>query len=232
MQLHDFQAHRHPQLGVQVRQRFVEQEHLGFAHDGAAHGHALALSAGQRARAAVQQVAEFQDLRGHIHALLDLVLGELADLQAVGHVLEHGHVRVERVVLEHHRDVALGGFQVVDDLVVNEDFAAGDGFQAGDHAHQRGFAAARRADDDDEFAVLDVHVDAMDDRHIAGVGFLDVTEAESSMSYSCSESCSGGRGRAGGTFSSPSRLKMKTPPWGAASRRRGVGVIFQCRPDP
>ncbi|MNC94024.1 hypothetical protein D3C83_107820 [compost metagenome] len=38
-------AHLHPQLGVQVRQRLVEQEHLRLANDGAAHRHALALPA-------------------------------------------------------------------------------------------------------------------------------------------------------------------------------------------
>jgi hypothetical protein len=67
------------------------------------------------ARLALQQVAQLQDLGGLVHARLDLVLGHLGDLQAVGHVVEHAHVRVQRVVLEHHGDVALGRLQVVDD---------------------------------------------------------------------------------------------------------------------
>src|SRR3712207_7373196 len=33
---------------VEVRERLVEQEHLGVAHDGAAHRHALPLPAGER----------------------------------------------------------------------------------------------------------------------------------------------------------------------------------------
>jgi hypothetical protein len=66
------------------------------------------------ARLAFQQVAQFQDLGGLVDARLDLVLGHLADLQAVGHVVEHAHVRVQRVVLEHHGDVALGRLQLVD----------------------------------------------------------------------------------------------------------------------
>jgi hypothetical protein len=41
----DLGAHLHPELGVEVAERLVEQEDLGIAHDGAAHGDALALAA-------------------------------------------------------------------------------------------------------------------------------------------------------------------------------------------
>ena len=41
----DFATHLDAQLRIQVGQWLVEQEQLGFAHDGAAHGNALALSA-------------------------------------------------------------------------------------------------------------------------------------------------------------------------------------------
>jgi hypothetical protein len=49
------------QGGVQVRQRLVEQEHGGLAHDGAADRHALALAAGQGLGLALQQVFDLQD---------------------------------------------------------------------------------------------------------------------------------------------------------------------------
>jgi hypothetical protein len=68
VQLLDLEAGLRAQLGVQVGQRLVEQEHLRLAHDGAAHGHALALAAGQFARLALQQVAEFEDLGGLVDA--------------------------------------------------------------------------------------------------------------------------------------------------------------------
>jgi hypothetical protein len=51
----DLGAHRHAQLGVEVGQRLVEQEHLRIAHDGAAHRDALALAAGQLPGIAVEQ---------------------------------------------------------------------------------------------------------------------------------------------------------------------------------
>ena len=55
VQFLDLGAHLHAQLGVEIRQRLVEQEHLRVAHDGAAHGDALALAAGKLARKALEQ---------------------------------------------------------------------------------------------------------------------------------------------------------------------------------
>ena len=80
-----------------------------------------------------------------------------------GHVLEHRHVREERVGLEHHRDAPLFGRQVVDAAPADLQRTRGDLFQPGDQAQQRRFAAAGRADENDEFAVLDADVDALDD---------------------------------------------------------------------
>ena len=84
-----------------------------------------------------------------------------------GHVLEHRHMRIERVVLEHHGDAALGGRQLVDPLAADMDAAAVQLLQPGDHPQQRGLAAARRADENREFFLLDLEVDAVDDLGVA-----------------------------------------------------------------
>ncbi len=62
----DLDPHLHPQLGVEVGQRLVEQKHLRVAHDGAAHGHALALAAGQLLRLAVHQFDDIEHARGFV----------------------------------------------------------------------------------------------------------------------------------------------------------------------
>ena len=64
MQRLDLGAHLHAQLGVEVGERLVEQEHLRVAHDGAAHGDALALAARELARLALQELLEAEDLGG------------------------------------------------------------------------------------------------------------------------------------------------------------------------
>ncbi len=77
-------------------------------------------------------------------------------------VLRDRHVRVERVVLEHHRHVAVARLQVVDDTLADPDLALADLLEAGDHAQRRRLAAARRPDEDDELPVVDVEVQVGD----------------------------------------------------------------------
>jgi hypothetical protein len=72
-------------------------------------------------------------------------------------------VRVQRVGLEHHRQVALGRADFGDVAAIEFDGAAADFFKAGDQPQQGGFTAAGRADEDHEFLVVHFKVDALDD---------------------------------------------------------------------
>ena len=166
VQLLDFQPGLHTQLGVQIGQRFVKQEHARLPDDGPAHRHALALAARQCAWFAVEQMAQFQNARCNADPRLDLGQRDFGNFQAVGHVVEHAHVRVQRIVLKHHRDVALGGLEVVDNLAANRDGALADLFQPGNHAQQRRFAAAGRAHNDNKFMVGDSSAYAV--QHLQG----------------------------------------------------------------
>jgi hypothetical protein len=74
-----------------------------------------------------------------------------------------GHVRVQRVALEHHRDAAPRGRELVDALGADEQFAGGDVLEPGDAAQQRRLAAAGRADEDHELAIANLEVDAVQD---------------------------------------------------------------------
>ena len=69
---------------------------------------------------------------------------------------------VKGVGLEHHRDAALGGVNVIDDFAADGQFAACDILKPRDHAQEGGFAAARGADEDDKFAGLNLQIDTLD----------------------------------------------------------------------
>src|SRR5262245_62611695 len=83
----------------------------------------------------------------------------MSNLDAKPHVHELHHMRVERLILEHHRDVAILRRQIIDDLPTDADLAGGDLLKASDHAQGRAFAAAGRSYQHDEFVVGDIKVD-------------------------------------------------------------------------
>ncbi len=165
----DLAAHLHPQLGVEVGQRLVHQERLGIAHDRAAHRDPLTLTAGQLRGLAVQKVGQVKDFRGLLDLLGDLGLLHLRQRQREGDVLPHGHVRVERVGLEHHRDVAVLGRLLVHPLAADAQLARRDILQPGNHVQRGGLSAAGRADQDDELAVGDGERQVLHGRRAVGV---------------------------------------------------------------
>ncbi len=162
MLLLELDAGLHAQLGVEVRERLIQQEGLRLADDGAAQGDALALAAGELARLALEQRPQLEDVCRLLDATVDLRLRRAAHPQAEGEIVEHGHVRVERVGLEDHGDVAVARGHVVDHLVADPDRAFAELLESGQHAQRRRLAAAGRTDHDHELRVLDVEVQVID----------------------------------------------------------------------
>jgi hypothetical protein len=68
----DLHPHLHPELGVEIGKRLVEEEYSRLAHDGAADRDALALAAGELARPPVEQLLDLQDLGRLCDAPFDL----------------------------------------------------------------------------------------------------------------------------------------------------------------
>ena len=163
----DVGAHLDAQLRVEVRERLVHQEHARHADDRAPHRDALALAAGQLAGLPLEVVLEPEHLRHVAHALVAHLLLDLRDLQREPDVLRHGHVRVERVVLEDHRDVAVLRRDVGDVALADVDRSGVDLLEAGEHAERGRLARARWADEDHELAVRDVEVERVDCGRVA-----------------------------------------------------------------
>ncbi len=102
--------------------------------------------------------------------------------QAELDVLRHRLVRKQRVALEHHAEAAVARLDVVDHAAVDPDLARGRILEARDHAQRRGLAAAGRADEHHELAVLDRDVDVLhgDDR---AERLVQVAELDPRQSY-------------------------------------------------
>src|SRR5207249_3083422 len=91
------------QLGVEVRQRLVEQENLGIPHQGPAQRDALALAARELSRIPPREVRDAEHLGRPPDLLHDLRAGRPARLEGERDVLEDGPVRVEGVRSEERR---------------------------------------------------------------------------------------------------------------------------------
>ncbi len=154
--------HLNPQLGVEIGERLVHQERRRLAHDGPTHGHPLPLTTGEGLRLAIEVLGDLEGLGGVLDPPPDVVLRHLAELETERHVVEHRHVRVEGIVLEHHGDVPVLGWDVVHHPIADLQLALADVLQPGDHPQQGGLAAPRRADEHHELAVAYLQVDIGD----------------------------------------------------------------------
>ncbi len=172
----DLGAHLDAEFGVEVGERLVHQEGLRVPDDGAAHGDALTLAAGEVGGLSVQVLREVEDAGGLLDLGVDDGLVRLGQPQSEAHVVADVHVWVEGVALEHHGDVTVLGRAVVDHPAVDPQGAFGDVLQSGDHVEGGGLAAAGGADQDDELAVGDGEVEVVDGESAVGVALGDAVE--------------------------------------------------------
>jgi hypothetical protein len=167
-----------PELRVQVRQRLVEQEDLRAPGQRATHRDPLSLSAGQLCRLAVHELIEREQLAHLAHALADDLLVHLPLSQPERQVLRDRLVRIQRVVLEHHRDVAVLRGDAVHDALPDRDSAGGRLVQTRHHPERSGLAAARRSDEHQELTVLYQEVQRVDGGRAAREDLRDLVEGD------------------------------------------------------
>ncbi|MNK94156.1 hypothetical protein D3C87_1143490 [compost metagenome] len=75
-------------------------------------------------------------------------------------------MRIKRIGLEHHGNAPTRGRDFIDQLAVDKHLTAGDFLQTRNHAQQRRFPAAGRPDENDEFALFDLQIDAVQDFYL------------------------------------------------------------------
>ena len=160
----DLGAHLEAQLRVEVGQRLVEQEQRRVARQRAAHRDTLALAAGELAGLAIEQVRDLQQSpRRSRRSRFCSALGTLRISSPNEMFSRTRHVRIERIGLEHHRDVAVLAAAGALTARRRSGSRRGDRLQPGDHVQQGRLAAARAADQDQELALVDLDVDALQD---------------------------------------------------------------------
>ena len=107
-------------------------------------------------------------------------LPRLRKLEGEREVLEDGLVRIEGVVLEHHRDVPITRGKAVDDLVPDPDRPVRDPLETRNHAERRRLPAAGWPDEHHQLTVGDLERQVDHGNRSVGVDLLDVLERDGS----------------------------------------------------
>ena len=154
--------HLFAQLGIERPERFIEQQHLRVVDQRPGQGHALPLATAELVGLAMPEAAQANRLEHLVGPRAPRRLAHLLHLQPVLHVLQHGHVRKQGVVLEHGVDIAIERCQPGDIATLQEDGACRRALEAGDHSQHGGLAAAGRAEQREELAFADAEIDRID----------------------------------------------------------------------
>ena len=183
MQAPYLELHLLAQLLVERAERLVHQHELRLEHQRARHGDALLLAAGQLRGAASAETGELHHVERALDAPADLGGGDPPDRERKCDVLGDTHVREQRVVLEHHADRAPMRRQPRQRRAVEQDLAFGRRLEAGEHHQRRRLAGARRPEERQELAALDVEIEPVDDARDAVVRLADRHEADDRVGH-------------------------------------------------
>ena len=161
----ELRAHVVAELGVEVGQRFVEEQQARAADEGAADRDPLLLASARGFGLAVEDVPDAEHFRHLAHPGPDLGPRDAGLAEGIGEVLEDGEVRIEGEGLEHHRDPAIGRRDARDVLAVEFHPPAVRRLEPGDDPQGRGLAGRARPEQAEELPVPDAEVDAVQGDH-------------------------------------------------------------------
>ena len=114
---------------------------MGFANKRPANRDALALSSAQFAWLLTKKVADFQHRGGLTDPVIDFRGSQFFQPEIQREIFIARHVRVKRIGLEYHRNVALPRRDRFNGCAAQANPAGGGGVQAGNQAQQCGLSA-------------------------------------------------------------------------------------------
>ncbi|MNC37815.1 hypothetical protein D3C75_863960 [compost metagenome] len=103
----DFHTHIHPQIGIEIAERLIEQQQIRLDDQCPGNRHPLALSAGQCSRESFLKTAQTDNFQHPCHPLPDLRLLQLAQPEAERHIVVHRQMREQRIALKHKAEIPL-----------------------------------------------------------------------------------------------------------------------------
>ncbi len=151
-----FTLHLFAQIGVERRERLIEQEKLRAVHQCAGERDALLLTTAQPGGAHGSEFGHLDHVQGSFDAAGDFLFRNTLDAQTVGHVVARVEMWKQSVVLKDSVYAAFVGRQLVQSLAGHPDFPGRRLFEAGDEAQKRSFSGAAFAEQSEKFSGSDV----------------------------------------------------------------------------
>jgi hypothetical protein len=143
----EFLAHAPGHVGIEVAERFIEQEQHGMLDQRSSEGHALLLATGQFMGIPSLEALQTDEAEHVLHAHFSLVSAQPS--KAERNILLHTEVREQGILLKHHADVSVfGRRQMVRRRYQpsrQKDLTGPDGLKSGDGAQNGRFPASRWA---------------------------------------------------------------------------------------
>ena len=94
--------------------------------------------------------------------MLDDGAGLTLDTQGKGEILVDGQVWIERIALKHHANIALAGWEVVDDPSIEAQRTTGRAVDAGQHQERGRLATATGSEQGQKFSLGDGTTELLD----------------------------------------------------------------------
>src|SRR5690606_20822872 len=155
------------QFLVERAERFVEEKHLRLLGERTGERDALFLSAGKLMRLALGKGRKLDQSQHLFDAGRYLGFRQTILFEAKGDIRLHGHMRKERIGLEHHVGEAAIGRDAGKVLTIEKDASLGRLLEASNHTHQCGLATARRSEKSEELLLVDMERQIIDGGKIA-----------------------------------------------------------------
>jgi hypothetical protein len=143
-----------PDLSIEVAQWLIHEQNGSITRDGAGHRDALTLTAAQLGRTPHQELTNPQHPCHLADTSLDIGPCHPAQLHVVADVLPNAEMRVERIILEHHTDIAPARINIIDFAATDLDLPGIDLLEPGNGAQKRRLARAGRSEQHQELAIL------------------------------------------------------------------------------
>ncbi len=149
-----FVLHGLPQFQIKCAQRFIQQQDRRFFDQCASQRHPLLLSTGKLTGLTVRQVRQAHQFECFQRACFGLGFIDTFHTQTELHILQHGHVREQGIILEHGVHGAVKGRHMLHRLPTNENLPLRGIFKSCDHPQRSRLAAAAGAKQREKFPIV------------------------------------------------------------------------------